>query len=62
MTICGDRPLEGASVKTYGDHRVAMSLTIAGLSSRGGVEMDDTGCVDTSFPGFFELLNRICSH
>jgi len=62
MTIRGDKPLEGASVKTYGDHRVAMSLAIAGLSSGGGVEMDDTGCVDTSFPGFFELLNRMCSH
>jgi 3-phosphoshikimate 1-carboxyvinyltransferase len=62
MIIRGDRPLEGASVKTYGDHRVAMSLAIAGLSSGGGVEMDDTGCVDTSFPGFFELLNRMCSH
>ncbi len=39
-----------------------MSLAIAGLSSGGGVEMDDTSCVDTSFPGFFELLNRMCSH
>ena len=62
MTILGGKPLEGASVKTYGDHRVAMSFAIAGLSSGGGVEMDDAGCVDTSFPGFFELLNRMCSH
>ena len=62
MTIRGDKPLEGASVKTYGDHRVAMSLAIAGLSSGGGIEMDDASCVDTSFPGFFDLLNRMCSH
>jgi 3-phosphoshikimate 1-carboxyvinyltransferase len=62
MTIRGGRPLEAASIKTYGDHRVAMALAIAGLSAAGGVEMDDAGCVDISFPGFFEILQRICSH
>ena len=62
MTIRGGKPLEAASVKTYGDHRVAMSLAIAGLSTNGGLQMDDVGCVDTSFPGFFDLLNRMRSH
>jgi 3-phosphoshikimate 1-carboxyvinyltransferase len=62
MIIRGGKPLEAASVKTYGDHRVAMSLAIAGLSTSGGLQMDDAGCVDTSFPGFFELLNGMCSH
>jgi 3-phosphoshikimate 1-carboxyvinyltransferase len=62
MTIRGGKPLEAASVKTYGDHRVAMSLAIAGLSTSGGLQMDDAGCVDTSFPGFFDLLNRMRSH
>jgi 3-phosphoshikimate 1-carboxyvinyltransferase len=62
MIIDGGKPLEGASVKTYGDHRVAMSLAIAGLSAAGGVKLDDIGCVDTSFPGFFELLGRMCWH
>jgi 3-phosphoshikimate 1-carboxyvinyltransferase len=61
MVIGGGKPLEGGSVKTYGDHRVAMSLAVAGLSTAGGVEMDEVGCVDTSFPGFFELLGRMCS-
>ena len=62
MTIRGGKPLEAASVKTYGDHRVAMSLAIAGLSTNGGLQLDDAGCVDTSFPGFFDLLNRMSSH
>jgi 3-phosphoshikimate 1-carboxyvinyltransferase len=61
MTIRGGRPLEAASVKTYGDHRVAMSLAIAGLSTGRGIQMDDVACVNTSFPGFFELLDRLCS-
>jgi 3-phosphoshikimate 1-carboxyvinyltransferase len=60
MTIRGGKPLEAASVKTYGDHRVAMSLAIAGLSTSGGIQMDDVACVNTSFPGFFELLDRLC--
>ncbi len=60
MIIEGRRRLEGAPVKSYGDHRVAMALAVAGLSARGGVEIDDTACADISFPGFFDLLERIC--
>lgn len=59
MTIEGRDRLEGASLGSYGDHRVAMALAVAGLSARGGVEIDDTACADISFPGFFELLERI---
>jgi 3-phosphoshikimate 1-carboxyvinyltransferase len=62
MTIRGGKPLEAASVKTYGDHRVAMALAIAGLCTKGGLQLDEAGCVDTSFPGFFDLLNQIRSH
>jgi 3-phosphoshikimate 1-carboxyvinyltransferase len=39
-----------------------MSLAVAGLASAGGVEIDDAACVDISFPGFFELLGKICLH
>ena len=59
MTIEGGRPLEGASLKSYGDHRVAMALAVAGLSAGGGVEIDDTACADISFPGFFRLLEGL---
>jgi 3-phosphoshikimate 1-carboxyvinyltransferase len=61
MVIRGGKPLEATSVKTYGDHRVAMALAIAGLSTRAGIEMDDARCVDISFPNFFELLSRLSS-
>jgi 3-phosphoshikimate 1-carboxyvinyltransferase len=46
-------------LETHGDHRVAMALAVAGLSAAGGVELDDSGCVDISFPGFFELLEAV---
>jgi len=60
MTIEGRGRLEGTAVKSYGDHRVAMALAVAGLSSRGGIEIDDTACADISFPGFFDLLEGVC--
>lgn len=60
MTIHGGKRLQGTVVKSYGDHRVAMSLAIAGLTSDGGSVIDDAGCVDISFPTFFRLLDQIC--
>ena len=38
--------------KTYGDHRIAMSLAIMGMAA-SGVELDDTDCVNISYPNFF---------
>jgi 3-phosphoshikimate 1-carboxyvinyltransferase len=60
MTIHGRKRLIGASVRSFGDHRVAMSMAIAGLGAEGGVEIDDAQCVDISFPTFFDLLGKIC--
>ncbi|MFQ5904261.1 MAG: 3-phosphoshikimate 1-carboxyvinyltransferase [Candidatus Binatia bacterium] len=60
MRIEGKKRLQGAQLKSYGDHRVAMALAVAGLSSEGGVEIDDSACADISFPGFFDLLAEIC--
>jgi 3-phosphoshikimate 1-carboxyvinyltransferase len=62
MTIHGAKRLHGAAVRSFGDHRVAMSFAVAGLSSAGGVEIDDSACVDISFPSFFELLEKVCLH
>jgi 3-phosphoshikimate 1-carboxyvinyltransferase len=62
MTIYGTKRLRGARVRSFGDHRVAMSLAIAGLCSDGGIEINDADCADVSFPGFFELLGKICLH
>lgn len=59
MTIRGRPRLQGASVRSFGDHRVAMALAVAGLSSDGGVEIDEPDCVDISFPNFFDLLEEI---
>ena len=56
----GGEPLpgtaSGAAVATHLDHRIAMSMAVAGLASRGGVEVDDTRPIATSFPVFEALL------
>lgn len=62
MSIEGGRSLTGGKVRSYGDHRVAMALSVAGLASQGGIEIDDADCVAISFPSFFELLGQICLH
>ena len=59
MSISGGRPLSGAAVESCGDHRIAMSMIIAGLVAEGGTEVRDTGCIETSFPGFMELLEGV---
>ncbi len=55
-TIHGKAFIRGGKAKSYGDHRTAMSMAIAGLLSQEGVEIEDIDCVSTSYPGFFEDL------
>ena len=59
MTIYGGPRMSGGQVRSFNDHRVAMSFAIAGLLSEGGVEIDHADCVDISFPGFFALLEQV---
>lgn len=54
--VPGDQVLSGGRVTTYGDHRVAMAFSVAGLISEKGVEIDDPSCTAISFPGFFQSL------
>ncbi|VTS02791.1 3-phosphoshikimate 1-carboxyvinyltransferase [Tuwongella immobilis] len=47
------RPLHGATVQTYRDHRMAMSLSLIGMRVPG-VVIDDPGCVAKTYPGYWE--------
>jgi 3-phosphoshikimate 1-carboxyvinyltransferase len=51
--------LRGGVVDSRGDHRLAMLGAVAGISSREGVELRGAEAAATSFPGFFELLERV---
>ncbi|MFQ3284639.1 MAG: 3-phosphoshikimate 1-carboxyvinyltransferase [Natronomonas sp.] len=51
--------LEGATVRGHDDHRIIMSLAIAGLIADGETTIEGAGDVDVSFPGFFDLLSQL---
>lgn len=59
MTVTGVEYLSGGSVESFGDHRIAMSLSVAALVSKDGITISDTECVATSFPTFFPLLEQV---
>jgi len=51
-------PLHGATLDTYDDHRMAMSLALAGLAVPG-VRIRDPGCVAKTFPGYWRALGGL---
>jgi 3-phosphoshikimate 1-carboxyvinyltransferase len=58
MVITGVEQLNGGIVTSHGDHRIAMSLAVAALSARESVTIKDAACTETSFPGFWDLINK----
>lgn len=60
MIIEGSCLIHGAKVESYGDHRVAMSLAVAGLMADGETLINNSNCVDISFPQFFKSLCDLC--
>jgi len=59
LVVSGPTPLNGAKVKSNGDHRIAMSLTIAALLAEGETTLMGEQWVTISFPEFFELIKKI---
>lgn len=57
--IQGGNKLKGATVKSYTDHRIAMSMIVAGLVAEGETVIEDTEWIDTSFPGFMDILKGL---
>jgi 3-phosphoshikimate 1-carboxyvinyltransferase len=59
LEILGGAKLHGARLQSFGDHRIAMAFAIAGLFAEGETVIADTDCVNTSYPGFHETLEKI---
>lgn len=59
LEIIGGMPLHGARLQSFGDHRVAMAFAIAGLFADGDTIIEDVDCVATSYPNFYETLERV---
>lgn len=51
--------MEGGAVDSFGDHRIAMAFSVAGLRSKSSIEIANCANVATSFPNFVELANRV---
>jgi 3-phosphoshikimate 1-carboxyvinyltransferase len=49
----------GGTMRSSGDHRIAMLGAVAGIVSRDGVRIEDAEAVSISFPGFFETLAQV---
>ena len=62
MIIQGKTPLNGASVHTYGDHRIGMMTAIAALLVKdGSVELERAEAINTSYPDFFDHLEDLAN-
>jgi 3-phosphoshikimate 1-carboxyvinyltransferase len=61
LILNGPFELKGADCRSQGDHRIAMSLVVAGLVSEGRTTIAGPECVDISFPGFMSLLEEVIS-
>ena len=59
FVVEGPTPLVGAQVNSHGDHRLAMSLTIAGLIAEGETTVEGAECIADSFPGFEATLRAL---
>jgi 3-phosphoshikimate 1-carboxyvinyltransferase len=59
MIIVGKENLNGAICSSWGDHRVAMAITVAGGRAEGVTVIEDAECVSVSFPGFFDMMRSL---
>ena len=57
--INGPTNLNGAEIKTFHDHRIAMAFSIAELVADGDVELDNPECASISYPEFYDVLERL---
>lgn len=62
MIIQGPTKLHGAEVSSYGDHRLGLMMSIAGLMATSPVTIQGANVSDDSFPGFYECLSELGAH
>jgi 3-phosphoshikimate 1-carboxyvinyltransferase len=62
LIIDGNGPnLLSTTVRSFGDHRIAMAMGVAGLVAHGATAVNGAECAKVSFPGFWDELNRVAS-
>ena len=61
MSITGTESIRGAQVDSHGDHRIAMSMAVAGLVADGTTTINNASAVSISFPDFFQIIRKLSS-
>lgn len=59
MIITGGKPIHGAVLDSYLDHRIAMAFAVAGMVAEGETEITRADCVDISYPDFYKDLEKL---
>jgi 3-phosphoshikimate 1-carboxyvinyltransferase len=59
MEIQGVEQIRGCVADSFGDHRIAMSMLVAGITAKDGVTVEDVECIATSFPNFTDLVDKV---
>lgn len=59
MIITGGKPLHGAVLDSYLDHRIAMAFAVAAMAAEGETEITRADCVDISYPNFYKDLEKL---
>lgn len=49
----------GGTVESFRDHRIAMAAAVASLICEGGLVINGEDCVSKSYPGFFDVIERL---
>ena len=62
LRTAGPTLLHGATLDSFGDHRIAMAFTVGALLADGTSEIAGADCVDISFPEFFDLLESVTDY
>lgn len=60
FVVRGGQRLRGARVRSHGDHRIAMALSVAALAAEGESLVEGAECASVSFPEFYALLEQGC--
>lgn len=59
LIIEGGKSLKGCVCQSYGDHRIAMAMAVAGLGAQGQTVIEEAQCIPVSYPGFANALKKI---
>ena len=59
LAVTGGTPLHGATMNSFGDHRIAMGFLMAGLQAEGTTTLLNCENINTSYPGFDEHLQSL---